>query len=175
MWFDSLADLGRVALVGFASYGTLLVSLRISGKRTLAQLNAFDLIVTVALGSVLATILLSSDVSWIEGALAFAVLIVAQLLVAIACARAARFRRVFSAEPALLLVHGEMREHELRRNRLGESDVLQAVRGSGSGDIRQVAAVVLESNGTFSVITESQLGDGSTLPFDEFGHGERPA
>jgi uncharacterized membrane protein YcaP (DUF421 family) len=41
--------------------------LRVSGKRTLAKMNAFDLVVTVALGSTLATILLSADVSLAEG------------------------------------------------------------------------------------------------------------
>ena len=70
MWFDGWSDILRVALVGGAAYLTLLVVLRVSGKRTLAKLNAFDLVVTVALGSTLATILLSKDVSWSEGAVA---------------------------------------------------------------------------------------------------------
>jgi hypothetical protein len=50
------------------------VVLRVSGKRTLAKLNVFDFVVTVALGSTLATILLNSTVSWAEGAVALAVL-----------------------------------------------------------------------------------------------------
>ena len=67
MWFDSWGDLVRRVLVGITAYASLVLVLRGSGKRTLAQLNAFDLVVTVALGSVLATILLSPDVSWSEG------------------------------------------------------------------------------------------------------------
>lgn len=61
MWFDSWSDLARVLAVGASAYVTLVVVLRAAGKRTLAKLNAFDLIVTIALGSTLATILLSAD------------------------------------------------------------------------------------------------------------------
>lgn len=82
MWFDSWSDLGRVLAVGTSAYLTVVLVLRSSGKRTLAKLNAFDLVVTVALGSTLATILLNSDVSWAEGALALVVLALLQFLVA---------------------------------------------------------------------------------------------
>ena len=64
MWLSSVDDLLRVVLVGAAAYAALLLVLRATGKRTLAKLNAFDLIVTVAFGSALATVLLSSDVTW---------------------------------------------------------------------------------------------------------------
>jgi uncharacterized membrane protein YcaP (DUF421 family) len=63
MWFDTWSDVLRVLAVGAAAYGALVPPLRVSGKRTLAKLNAFDWVVSVALGSTLATILLSSDVA----------------------------------------------------------------------------------------------------------------
>jgi len=80
MFFDSWHDLGRVALVGMCAYVALVLMLRLSGNRTLSKLNAFDFVVTVALGSTLATVLLSKDVSLAEGVLAFAVLIGLQFL-----------------------------------------------------------------------------------------------
>ena len=49
MWFDSWYELGRVLAVGASAYLTVVLVLRLSGKRTLAKLNAFDLVVTVAL------------------------------------------------------------------------------------------------------------------------------
>lgn len=55
MLFDGWADLGRVVALGAAAYTVMVIVLRVSGKRTLAKLNAFDLVVSVALGSVLAT------------------------------------------------------------------------------------------------------------------------
>lgn len=62
VWFDTWNDLIRAAAVGFAAYVTLVVVLRLSGKRTRSKLNGFDLAVNVALGSALATLLLKSDV-----------------------------------------------------------------------------------------------------------------
>ena len=68
--FDSWGALGRIILVGALAYFALVLILRASGKRTLSKLNAFDLVVTVALGSTLATVLLSKDVALAEGVVA---------------------------------------------------------------------------------------------------------
>lgn len=65
--FQSWSRLERVAIVGVAANLTLLLMLRVSGKRSLAKLNVFDLVVTVALGSTLATTLLSKTVALAEG------------------------------------------------------------------------------------------------------------
>ncbi|GEO94142.1 DUF421 domain-containing protein [Kocuria turfanensis] len=163
MWFDSWSEILRIVLVGAASYTALVVILRLSGKRTLAQLNVFDFIVTVALGSTLATIFLSTDVSWTEGVTALVLLAGLQLLVAWISTRWPRARGMFTSQPALLLAHGEIRYDALHRNRLTESELRQAVRMQGTGDLSQVAAVVLETNGKLSVITSSTYGDGSAL------------
>ena len=94
MWIDSWDAIGRVLLVGAASYGTLVLILRATGKRTLSQLNAFDFVVTVALGSTLATILLSSSVSWLEGLTALILLAGLQFVVAWSSSRRSEERRV---------------------------------------------------------------------------------
>ncbi len=163
MWFDSWGDLLRILLVGSAGYATLIVVLRASGKRTLSQLNAFDFVVTVSLGSTLATLLLSVDTSWSEGVLALALLAFLQFLMAWISTHWPWARQVFTSRPALLLSDGELRSEALRQNRLTESEVHQAVRMQGIGDLSQVGAVILETNGTMSVIPMSQYGNGSAL------------
>lgn len=163
MWFDTWEDLARVAVVGIAAYATVIVVLRLSGKRTLSKLNAFDLVVTVALGSTLATILLNRDVSWTEGALAVALLAGLQFVVAWASARLSRGRSVVTAPPTLLLREGRPIPAALRGQRVTMSEVRQAVRATGNGDLSSVAAVVLESDGTLSVVTRASLGNGSAL------------
>ena len=87
MLFDSWTGLGRVVLVGALAYVALVLLLRISGKRTLSKLNAFDLVVTVALGSTLATVLLSKSVALAEGVLALGLLIFLQYAVGIRLGR----------------------------------------------------------------------------------------
>lgn len=163
MWFDSWSDLVRVAVIGASAYATVVLVLRLSGKRTLAKLNAFDLVVTVALGSTLATILLNSDVSWSEGALALAVLVLLQWMVAWGTVRWPGGRKVVTARPALLLRDGCALPGALAAERVTMDEIRQAVRASGSGDVTSVAAVVLESDGSLSVIPAAALGNGSSL------------
>jgi uncharacterized membrane protein YcaP (DUF421 family) len=158
MWFDSWSDLLRVLLVGTAAYGTLVVVLRVSGKRTLAKLNAFDFVVTVALGSTLATILLDSSVSWAEGALALATLAALQLIVALTASRFPVTRTLVTARPTLLVSDGDVLDRALREQRVGHAEIRQAVRSAGYGDLSQIAAVVLETDGTLSVIGAGQRG-----------------
>jgi len=163
VWFDSWSDVVRVVLVGSAAYALLVLVLRLSGKRTLSQLNAFDFVVTVALGSTLATILLSKDVALVEGVAALALLAGLQYLVAIVSSRWPVTRVAITSRPTLLLFEGRVRSDALRRHRLTVSELRQAIRMQGVGDVAQVKAVVLETNGTMSIITEGKYGDGSAL------------
>ncbi|RZU32591.1 DUF421 domain-containing protein [Blastococcus saxobsidens] len=163
MWFDSWSDLGRILAIGLSAYVTVVLVLRLAGKRTLAKLNAFDLVVTVALGSTLATILLSSDVSWTEGALALALLAAAQSLVAWLTVHWSGFRKVVTTRPTVVFRDGEPLEEALRDERISMDEIRQAVRASGSGDLSSIAAVILESDGSLSVVPAEKLGNGSTL------------
>jgi uncharacterized membrane protein YcaP (DUF421 family) len=164
MWFDSWSQLVRVILVGAAAYAFLIVSLRVSGKRTLSQMNAFDFVVTVALGSTLATILLSSDVSWVEGATALTVLSVLQFLVAWLSTRIPVVGRAVTARPAVLVRDGVPCEDTIRASRITPAQISQAVRSGGYGDLALVAAVILEPNGTLSVVGQDSIGDASVIP-----------
>ena len=163
MWFDSWSDVLRILAVGAVAYVTLILLLRMTGKRTLAKLNAFDWVVSVALGSTLATILLSSDVSWAEGATALALLAGLQLVVARVTTWLPWSRAVITAEPSLLLEDGRALEEAMQRHRISLSELRQAVRATGSGDMSAVAAVVLETDGSLSVISSEQAGSRSAL------------
>lgn len=163
MWFDAWSDVFRTIVLGGAAYVTLIAVLRLFGKRTLSQLNAFDFVVTVALGSTLATILLSSEVSWAEGAAALALLAVLQFLVAWGTTRWRWLQSLVTSSPRLLLRDGVIDAAALRQARLTREQVHQAVRSTGSGDLGEIAAVVLETDGSLSVISRSRLGSGSAL------------
>jgi uncharacterized membrane protein YcaP (DUF421 family) len=128
------------------------VLLRLSGKRTVAKWNAFDLIVTVALGSALATPILSGDVSLIKGVAAFAALIGAQFTITWLSVRVPLVRQAIKSRPALLVRNGDFQREMLRRQRVTEDEVRTAIRRRGFGDVREVRAVVLETDGSFSVI-----------------------
>lgn len=163
MWFDSWSDVVRVLAVGPTTYLFLVVVLRVSGKRTLAKLNAFDLVVTVAFGSTLATTFLSADVAWVEGAAALALLAVLQFTVAVTTTFLPASRSGLTAKPTEVLREGRMLKDQLRRQRLTEGEVRQAIRASGIGAVGAVGSVVVESDGSLSVIPVSKMGDGTAF------------
>lgn len=163
MFFDSWYGVARVVTVGGLAYVAVVAVLRVSGKRTLAKLNAFDLVITVAFGSTLASISLSQDVALLEGAAAVALLAAAQFLVAVVTTRWPSVRHFVTAEPVVVLRDGELFEQVLERERLTAGEIRQAVRSTGLGGLEHVAAVVLETDGTLSVIPRSAVGSGSAL------------
>lgn len=152
MFFDSYAGLLRVFVVGLLAYVWLVAMLRISGKRTLTKLNAFDLVVTVALGSTLATVLLNKDVALAEGFLAFAMLVFLQYAITFLSVRAPWFKRFVKSEPTLLVHDGELLEDASRRQRITKDEILAAVRSAGLTQLSEVASVVLETDGSISVL-----------------------
>ena len=75
IFFNNWQSLGRTFIITILGYILMIFFLRISGKRTLSKMNAFDFIVTIALGSSLATVALNKNVPLAEGALVFFLLI----------------------------------------------------------------------------------------------------
>ncbi|MFG3441567.1 DUF421 domain-containing protein [Nonomuraea sp. NPDC047897] len=163
MIFDSWGGIIRTVVAAVIAYAVLVTVLRLSGKRTLSKMNAFDLVVTVALGSTLATVVLSSDVALAEGAFALVLLVALQFAVAWLATRSAGVRRLIKSEPTVVLRDGRLLEQPMRRQRVTREEVCQAVRSSGAGALEDVAAVVLETDGSFSVIPRQKLGSGSAV------------
>lgn len=151
IFFDGWADIGRTMLVGVLAYIALVVLLRVSGKRTLAKMNAFDLVVTVAIGSTLATILLSKDVALAEGVAAYTTLIGAQFVITWLSVRSERLRGLVKSEPRLLFYDGAFLDSALRAERVTRAEVIAAMREGGFASKGDVGAVVLETDGGFSV------------------------
>jgi uncharacterized membrane protein YcaP (DUF421 family) len=152
MLFHDWSGIYRTVIVGVLAYVGLVLLLRISGKRTLTKLNAFDLVVTVALGSTLATILLTEKVALAEGLAAFATLIGLQFLVTWTSVRLGVVRRLVRSEPSLLLRDGELLRGAMSRERITEDEIRSAIRSAGIQDPSRVSAVVLEADGELSVI-----------------------
>lgn len=161
MLWNSWESVLKILTVGVTSYAGLLLILRVSGKRTLSKLNAFDLIVTVTVGSMLATTILSPDVSLIGGLTAIGLLVSLQLGVTFLSVRVPPFKRFVKASPTLLVENGSMLNDALRREGVTRGEVLQAVRSAGRASLHGIY-VVLETNGEVSVVDGTD-GDLTTM------------
>lgn len=163
MFFQSWGAIFRTLLVGIPAYFILIVFLRISGKRTLSKMNAFDFVITVALGSTLATILLSEQVALAEGVIALGVLVGLQYLITFTAVRSRSVRNLIKGSPTLLFYRGEFIQAAMKHQRVLESEVQAAIRDQGMPSMDAVEAVVLETDGSFTVMQKSDSGTNDAL------------
>lgn len=126
--------------------------IRVSGKRSTSQMNNFDWIVTVAMGSLVASGIISENVGVLESMFAIALLLLAQYLLTWSVIRSDALATVVKASPRLLLFRGEILPDALRAERISRRELLSAIRDEGLPNLDDVTAVVLETDGTFSVI-----------------------
>ena len=163
LFFTGWEGIGRTVLAGLIAYVILVIQLRISGKRTLSKMNAFDFIVTVALGSTLATILLSKDVALAEGAVAFGTLILMQFVITWLTVRFKSINKLVKAQPVLLFYEGSYLQDAMQKARINQDEILAALRSKGIASFDEVGAVVLETEGTLSVIKKAERLDSRIL------------
>lgn len=163
MVFDNWHSVVRILIVGTLTYFGLIALLRISGKRTLSQLNVFDFVVTVAFGSTLATTLLSNTTALAEGMTALALLILLQFVVATLSVHFNWAERLVKSTPRFLYRDGRYIEEAMKKERIRKEEILQAVRSQGMAGMEQVQAVIIETNGKLSVIRQSESSDTSAL------------
>lgn len=163
MLLASLAEIGRVLVVGTLAYLSLVLLLRIFGKRTLTKLNAFDLVVTVALGSTLATVLLNKSVALVEGVVALALLIGLQFGATWLSVRSDRFLALIKSEPTLIARRGRLLAGAMKEQRINRAEVFAALRAEGVRDLAELEAVILETDGSISIL---RSGDGVPLTLE---------
>ncbi|HTD86693.1 MAG TPA: YetF domain-containing protein [Candidatus Binatia bacterium] len=165
IFFKDWGELARVVVLSLTAYLALITLIRLAGKRTLAKMNVFDFVFVVALGSTLSTTIMHKEVTLSHGVAATATLIAVQVLISWLTRRSHQVERIVNGEPRLLIYRGKFVEDALSRERVTEEEVRAAVRAAGLGPFESVHAVVLETDGTFSVVwhmaekSESSLCD----------------
>lgn len=155
LFFNSWNDLGRVLILGILGYISLVILLRVSGNRTLSKLNAFDFIITIALGSTFGSFILNKNISLADGVMGFIVLIGMQYVVSWLTLRSKTIKRMVKSEPSLVYYNGEYLKDSMKCSRVIEAEIEQSVRNQGYANLEKVEAVVLETDGSFSIISQS--------------------
>ncbi len=149
--FDA-EDLLRVLVSALIVYVLLIVYIRILGKRSTSELNNFDWIVTVSVGSIVASTVILKDISIIEGGLSVLILMMLQFAVTKLMYKSKKIREVVKSTPQLLLFEGEFIDENMKMERILKPEVYAAIRQKGLKSVKQVYAVVLETNSKISVI-----------------------
>ena len=159
----SWASLFHTLIAGTLSYVGLIIWLRVSGKRTLSKWNSFDFVVTIALGSILASALLTKSVSLVQTMVAIGLLVIFQFVITWLSVRSSIVQNLIKAKPTLLFFKGEFLERWLKKERVAKGEVLAAIRLSGGSSLNDIGAVVLETDGSFSVIKDLNVNEADAL------------
>ncbi len=163
IFFDTWESIARTTIITLLAYLILIYLLRISGKRTLSKMNAFDFIVTIALGSTLASVLLNKDVALADGILAFMLLIGLQYAISALAVRSKKISNIVKATPTLLVYKGRELKQAMRKERINEDELYAVVREKGLSSVKEVDAVVLETDGSLTLIRQVHDWDSETM------------
>jgi uncharacterized membrane protein YcaP (DUF421 family) len=152
-FFQSPSGLLRVFASAVLTYVFVVILVRVTGKRSTSQLNNFDWIVTVAIGSIIGATIVTDSLPLLEGLTGIATLFAVQFVVTWLSTRSRSFSRAVRASPTMLLYRGEFIEEAMLKERVTKEEVLSAIRESGLHELSDADAVVLESDANFSVLS----------------------
>ena len=147
MQLPLLEKLLRPAIV----YLALVVLLRIFGKRELAQLNPFDLVVLLSLSNTVQNAIIGNDNSLSGGIIGAVALLAVNWLVVRALFSSPKLTRTFEGRSTILIQNGQVDRKALKREQLSDQELLDVIHRQGFENINKVQRCELEPNGTFYV------------------------
>jgi len=156
LFFKDWESLYHVVICASISYLALFLFIRISGKRTLAKLNAFDFVVSVTLGSTLSSMMLMK-VTISEGCVALMIIILLQYLLAFFAKKSKTMEKAINSTPTLLFYNGEFIEDAMKRELITKEEIYSEIRQYRIERLEDVRAVVMELNGEMTVVKKSDL------------------
>ncbi|WP_373497655.1 DUF421 domain-containing protein [Aquiflexum sp.] len=152
IWFDSWDSLLRVICIAPLAYIAMVFLLRVSGKRTLAKMNAFDFVVTVALGSILASVALNKNIPLANGVAAIIVFIGFQFILTWLAVRVKSVKTVITSRPSLIFYKGNFLQGAMKKERITEEEIYSAARKDGLSTLEEIEMIILETTGDITII-----------------------
>lgn len=150
--------LANIALRTTVVYLAVLVGLRLTGKRQLGQLSAFDFVLLLIIANAVQNAMVGPDTS-LAGGLAAAAVLLFWHTVLDRVRRSSRSAARFLGGSAVLLIYrGKILHEHLTREHITPDELLQALREHGVGSIDDVRLAALEPDGAVSVVREDELG-----------------
>lgn len=147
-------------IIGFRTvflYVLILIILRIMGKREVGELGVIDVVVFVFMAEVAAFALDSPDKDLIQSVIPMLILLVIQVVSSYFSMKSKKFRNIVDGEPTLIIRHGKIIEHEMRKQRYNLDDLFQQLREQQIGSVHEVSFAYLEPSGNLSVFKHDSI------------------
>lgn len=152
MFFSDWHNILRIFIMAIVTYLSFILLLRLSGKRSLAKLTIFDVMITAAIGPIFASTITSKDLSLLDGLTAMGTLLLLQFLFSKLSVKFKGFDRTVKSEPKMLVYEGQLLFEAMEQERVNEKDIEAILRQKGITKREDVKALIMETDGSFSLI-----------------------
>lgn len=141
---------------GLTSIVVLFLLTKLMGRKQVGQLNMFDYIIGITIGSIAAEMTLNDEINFFEGAFAISIYAVVAYLISILTSKSIIARRLITGSPLLVIERGKILYTSLKKAKLDVNDLLQEARNNGYFDLSQVEYAIMEPNGKISFLLKSK-------------------
>ena len=143
-----------VSVVG--AYAALIILTRIAGIRSFSKMSGFDFAVTVAIGSIFASIIMGKTPTLIQGIVVLAILFSCQIIFASLRHRLDFIEAISDNSPRLIMIGQDIQMDQLSKARMTKADLMSKLREANVANFDQIKVVIAETTGDVSVIHHSQ-------------------
>ncbi|MDN3492563.1 DUF421 domain-containing protein [Winogradskyella bathintestinalis] len=137
-------------------FSIIIIITRVFGLRTFAKMSSFDFASTIAVGSVLASIILNTDYTLLKGAITLTAIIGFQTLFSFLVRKNEFIKSLFTNKPQIIMWNGKILYDRLKKCNVGEDDLIAKLREANVHHFDEVKAVIFESTGDVSVIHNNE-------------------
>ncbi|WP_435413942.1 DUF421 domain-containing protein [Polaribacter aestuariivivens] len=155
----SLQEIFELVFTVLGIFSIIIIITRVFGLRTFAKMSSFDFASTIAVGSVLAAIILNTNFSLLKGAVILVAIIGFQTLFSFLVRKVDVFKQLFTNKPQIIMWNGKILFYRLKKCNIGEDDLIAKLREANVHDFNEVKAVIFESTGDISVIHNEENKD----------------
>ncbi|MFX0550115.1 DUF421 domain-containing protein [Hathewaya histolytica] len=149
-------DIIDIILRSIISVLVLFILTRLMGKKQIAQLNFFDYVVGISIGSISANFAVDENISYIHGLIAILTYGLIPIIVSYISVRSLWARKIVEGTPTILIQNGKILEDNLKKSKVTLNDVLEECRLNGIFDISTVEFAILETSGKVSIELKSE-------------------
>lgn len=144
-------------------YIAVLISLRVMGKGEIAEMNAFDLVITLLLAEVCAIPMQDNSIPMIYGISSITALVFVEILISYISLKSRTISKILSGSPAILINKNQLNYKQLKKERISIEELLEELRSQGYFNIKDVQYAILETDGDLSIIPSPSY-DSSKIP-----------
>jgi len=148
----------RVAITSIVFYFLLIFILKFLGNRSIGNFSVYDFVATLTIGSVVSSTLVFSEITFLNGLFAVVIFLLLQYFVSRLTSKWPRLNRLLNPSPKIVFFKGEFKEKHMKKARINRDEIYAAIRLQANTTSDQIYAVILETNGSLSVVINASPG-----------------